>query len=322
MEYNIFSYIQLIARFYNIEKKEGVLKRIEENLKYIARQRVRKPNRKLIETHEELRNILRYFIGPELRHFINKLDSFLSNPASFDSRGTRNLSYEAKALGDPRHALEIAVKAAKDYAERATRRCRRLIDKLERGYSRVGYRVARFDAKLLERALFGASQRFGKLLFEISLEFDPYLNVPIIPGSSIKGALRATYEYVSGPTSAVFGEGGEHARAGLLIFSDAYPVEPGREGMVLFPDVLTPHYSKKEGEDILEEWEWEPRPIPYLSVAPGTTFGFVVASRRNEIPEEEFTRVIKTAFSLGLGGKTCVGYGRLALKIDRVTFKM
>ena len=332
-EFNIFSYVQLMARFFNVEKQKKTLEELRKTLEEL-RKNLKKLRRSRKLNKEKRANLLKYlsqlrienyfFVGSELSDFINELNSFLKNPRYFSLDEIRNLEYKAESLKDPRYALEVSVKVIKHHIEQMTQRCKRLLDEYERGYRCAGYRVARFEATLLERALPGVSQTFGKLLFEIGLEFDPYLNVPIIPGSSIKGALRVAYEYASEPNwpsvSDIFGEGGEHARVGSLIFTDAYPVEPGRGKMILYPDILTPHYSRK-GEDILEEWGWEPTPIPYLSVAPGTTFGFIIASRRDELSETNFMRVVKAAFNLGLGAKTSVGYGRLELKVNRITFR-
>ena len=89
--------------------------------------------------------------------------------------------------------------------------------------------------------------------------------------------------------------------------------------MILYPDVITPHYSR-QGEDILEEYGWEPRPIPHLCIAPDTTFGFIVASR-GWMGGERFKQVIRAAFKIGLGGRTSVGYGRLKLEVDHIIFR-
>ncbi|RLF18243.1 MAG: type III-B CRISPR module RAMP protein Cmr6 [Thermoprotei archaeon] len=333
-ELNVFSCIQRAAVFYNMAELYDIKKSLSDIARELRRRRYQKPeSQKIKEMREKIKRVRR--ASKELQKFrsyfpefglSHKLDDFLSNlqRSAYDTeKEVRNLVHKARIL-DKRHALELAIKILQSNAEQVTQRCGKLLDEVERAYKCMGYRVARFNAKLLERGVFGASQHLGKKLFETGLEFDPYLNTPIIPASSIKGALRAAYEYVkeeSWPSADdVFGRGGEQGQVGSLIFTDAYPVKPGLQGMILYPDVLTPHYSRG-GEEILRECGWEPTPLPYLSIAPQTTFGFIVASRRNKLSEENFSRVVKTALSLGLGGKSCVGYGRLELEVDQIVFK-
>lgn len=194
----------------------------------------------------------------------------------------------------------------------------RRLDEVKRGLEKVGYQTICIDAKLEERGVFGASQRFGKFLFEVGLEFDPYLNLPIIPGSSIKGAARSTYEILKSnkntwpPPEEIFGSGGEKAEVGKAVFLDAYPIEHGKAGTILFPDVMTPHYKKMSGEDMFKEFGWEPRPITYLSVAPATTFRFIVGVMKEY--EEILRETLFETFELGIGAKTSVGYGRFRVR--------
>ena len=57
------------------------------------------------------------------------------------------------------------------------------------------YDVKEVKIKALSRVLVGGSETFGEIPFEVGLYFDPIINVPYIPGSTIKGAVRsATFE--------------------------------------------------------------------------------------------------------------------------------
>lgn len=220
-------------------------------------------------------------------------------------------------LSDDKFNLEKTVSLLRDYCKSIIRTCEKILAEQKRAYEGLGYQTRLIRAKLLERGLFGSSQAFGKTVFEVGLEFDPYTNAPIIPGSSIKGSARNAYELLVRdpkrvdwpPVLEMFGESSaEESRKGALIFTDAYPMSPGYAGMLLFPDVLTPHYSKA-GQDRMREFGWDPIPVSYLSVAPETIFGFLIAFNK-QIPSEIIDETVETAFDLGVGAKTSVGYGR------------
>jgi CRISPR type III-B/RAMP module RAMP protein Cmr6 len=340
MELNLFSYIQSISVVYNVGKEVSreveelseSLYGLEEAIKRNKRIEKRKEEvRKKLENVKSKRRILQVLESLEpvypdrvfimLNDFITRLDQFLGiryyNRTSLNE--IHNLVEEMEKFKqklEKIHYIEFAVNSAK--------LCKSLLNDIKNAYEELGFDTAYFEASLVERGLFGASQSFGKLLFEIALEWDPYFNVPIIPGSSIKGAFRAAYNNLRKPdwpaTDEVFGSSEPEAKAGDLIFSDAYPVKPGFNEMLLYPDILNPHYSK-EGKDILGEIGWEPVPNPYLTVAPGVTFGFLIASperRRHRLSWDKLSEVVKAALDIGLGGKTCIGYGRFSFNVRNV----
>lgn len=225
-------------------------------------------------------------------------------------------------LGSPEEMkkLENLAEADRHYAEFCTWYMTKSLpsviqwlEELKGGLEKAGYQTICIDAQLEERGVFGTSQRFGEFLFEVGLEFDPYLNLPVIPGSSLKGAAESTYKILINKNKGwpspeeIFGSGGEKAQSGKVVFLDAYPISPGRGKAVLLPDVMTPHYKKKSGEDMFEEFGWEPRPITHLSVAPGTTFRFVVGAKDHK---EILRQTLLETLKWGVGAKTALGYGR------------
>lgn len=185
------------------------------------------------------------------------------------------------------------------------------LDEVKKAYSSLGLSVIDLEAKLTYRALVGASSSFGQPAFEVGLSFDPILNVPYIPGSTIKGAVKSASILEKVISTELVKELFGDDSVGRLDFSDAYPVEHGVNGYILIPDVLTPHYSKG-GNDILEEDRVIPTPIPFLSIAPGTKFRFIIADRRQKV-DDSLIRAVAVAFSLGVGAKTTIGYGTLDL---------
>jgi len=162
------------------------------------------------------------------------------------------------------------------------------------------------------------------------------LGVPYIPGSSVKGMVRAWAEQwcddetISQETvNALFGPPAnqtEHeANAGSLIFFDALPTEPP----ALDVDILNPHYKPyyddKSGEVPPADY-YNPVPVQFLTLAPGQTLRFFLAAKPGAYPrlaaeqrglqmKSDVTQGLKLLADaleyLGAGGKTAVGYGQM-----------
>ncbi len=116
------------------------------------------------------------------------------------------------------------------------------------------------------------------------------LGVPYLPGSSIKGALRAVRALWEGSIDerTVFGSEApkvgatDETRVGGIIFLDALPIEP----VELRADVMTPHYQPyhtAEGAAVFAPGDWfSPNPIPFLTVAAEQSFSFAFVARTTE----------------------------------------
>lgn len=146
----------------------------------------------------------------------------------------------------------------------------------------------------------------------------PALGTPCLPGSSVKGLVRAwakTWkEEIENTLSRIFGPRdprGAPANTGSVIFFDALPTKP----VQLAADVMTPHYGPYyEHGEVPGDWH-SPVPIPFLTVAPGQSYIFALAPRT---PSESDCADCRTAadwletalLELGAGAKTAVGYGR------------
>jgi len=158
----------------------------------------------------------------------------------------------------------------------------------------------------------------------------PPLGVPCLPGSSVKGLVRAWLEGgwsqdTVDPSAfhRIFGSGlranprqhgpleGASPQAGSVIFLDAIPTAP----IQLKPDVMTPHYGDyyaKGGPPA----DWlTPNPIPFLTVAIDQPFQFALAPRKPGGQERSdcglAAQWLKVALhGIGAGAKTAVGYGR------------
>lgn len=208
-------------------------------------------------------------------------------------------------------AIMCVIQMNEDPLEIVNERYRRL----KEAYKSMGYSFKLVEAKLLHRGLVGTGEGFGRLAFEVGLSWDPTLQLPFFPGSSIKGATRVIAEAVASGEEdieveiegkeirRIFGfSEKEGAGIGSIIFHDAYPVEPNEEGLILEPDVMTPIYK-----DHIEEHKASPIPIPFLAIAQGVKFYFLLASKdRGDL--NKAIECLKRALEYGVGAKTLIGY--------------
>lgn len=171
---------------------------------------------------------------------------------------------------------------------------------------------------------------------EVGFTLHHTYGVPYLPGSGLKGVVRAWYEQ-SGASKAtltrLFGspdklkEGDESKhQVGAIRFLDVLPLENVRMQV----DVLTPHfapYYQDPTREVPAVWH-DPNPVPFLSVKAGSTFQFVLLARLGEMKDgcttpEEFKEVqdnlVNALAWLGAGGKTSNGYGRFG-DINRLIF--
>ncbi len=184
---------------------------------------------------------------------------------------------------DMQEALRESVRVAKS-----------IVEEVRSAYARIGYRTVTIDFALKSRGLVGTSSGILHTIFEVGLEIDPILGLPYYPASTLKGAARAACtltlsggqegdikEDYSRACDLLFGRAGGFGvgHASLIVYSDAYPVGClGGPCTIYMGDVITPHYYKG-GETVEAEYEATPNPVVHLSIADGTVFSTVVASR-------------------------------------------
>jgi CRISPR-associated protein Cmr6 len=162
-------------------------------------------------------------------------------------------------------------------------------------------------ASTKSRLLVHAKNDTTSLLFEIGTIIHPILGFPIIPGSSMKGALRS---YLSGIKYENVEEilGGPSTSSSKIVITDAYPVDAGKKKL-MEPDVITPIYKDPR------EHKASPVPIIYPVVAKGVKFRFFVALKEPKGSlREEVRKWVSEVIDEGIGGKTTVGYGILGIE--------
>jgi CRISPR-associated protein Cmr6 len=145
---------------------------------------------------------------------------------------------------------------------------------------------------------------------ENGFAWHPILGTPYLPGSSLKGLLRAWALTAQIEVDARLGTPGGRGDVMLL---DALPLVP----VQLELDVMTPHYGDYYGSD-KPPGDWmSPTPVPFLVVAPGAAFHFALLPRGEQarVSLDELEQWLLGALGeLGAGAKTAVGYGVFGAK--------
>ncbi len=180
--------------------------------------------------------------------------------------------------------------------------------------------VRMVDGRRGRWGVFAACSRFVTGLgrshpVENGFVWHPTLATPYLPGSSMKGMVRAwaKAEGESGTRGSQLEQLlGDRKSAGTfsgtIAFLDAVPIEPVR----LDADVMTPHYANWTSNDHPGDW-CSPTPIPFLTVAEGAKLLVGVIPRgakaRNDVGVV-MDWIAKALAWQGAGAKTAVGYGR------------
>lgn len=155
------------------------------------------------------------------------------------------------------------------------------------------------------------------------------LGVPYLPGSAVKGMMRAwASQWIDGCGNGENIQNEENIQklerhfgpaqiamesdgAGSFIVFDALPTEPS----VLEVDVLNPHYQPYYNDRSRHPADYySPVPVFFLTVAPEQSFRFALAPRpgvKIDQPDWEWLwKILANALQcIGAGGKTAVGYG-------------
>lgn len=177
-----------------------------------------------------------------------------------------------------------------------------------------------------------------KEAIQVGFHFDYATGLPVIPGSSVKGALRNPFaqwpEYVKELLPAATSRDVTDLDAALFenaecVFFDAWPVKPQRPSRLLFgTDYITPHtattpnkatarHKATAPDEVPPGYEGliEPIPVPILKVLPQVVYVF-----RFRLPEtigalkrvEVLGLLRQLILDLGLGARTNLGFGVFA----------
>ncbi|QKG83301.1 type III-B CRISPR module RAMP protein Cmr6 [Kroppenstedtia pulmonis] len=155
---------------------------------------------------------------------------------------------------------------------------------------------------------------------ENGFAWHPTLGTAYLPGSSVKGMVRAWAQECGVEETEIQRLLGTESKVGEWIFFDALPLKP----ICLEVDIMTPHYGDyyADPKQNPPHDRSNPIPIPFLTVAEEQEFVFAFAPRRiqekQESDEEKLSSWLKGALDwMGAGAKTAVGYGRFTTNKDK-----
>ena len=195
-----------------------------------------------------------------------------------------------------------------DKLDNVFKKASKLLDVQKLALLSCGYVVFDFLGETKSRLIVGmASDVFGKQIFEVGLSWDPLLNLPYIPASSLKGAFRSYVEMERPDLIPLLGTKEE---ASSIVFLNSYPV--GSRFNLLVPEVTTPIYREQEGK--IRETEAEPSPITYLAINKDVAFRIIVGVKLNgKAVYDQLRYLLQDMLKRGVGAKTLLGYGVMEL---------
>jgi CRISPR-associated protein Cmr6 len=200
----------------------------------------------------------------------------------------------------------------------------KLTEEIKGALISLGYSVVDVTGRVDYKAISGLSEGLFHLIFEVGINYDEILDVPYIPGSTIKGVLRSNlYELTGDEGNEIFGD---KEREGSVIVSDAYPI-----GEKLFVgDIVNPHYYQG-GKPVRTEYDVNPVPILHLAIRENVKFRFLIGvdkrAKLGKIGEKLNVRNAVELVSLlllysmktGLGARSTKGYN--FFEVERIEVK-
>jgi len=200
----------------------------------------------------------------------------------------------------------------------------KLTEEIKGALISLGYSVVDVTGRVDYKAISGLSEGLFHLIFEVGINYDEILDVPYIPGSTIKGVLRSNlYELTGDEGNEIFGD---KEREGSVIVSDAYPI-----GEKLFVgDIVNPHYYQG-GKPVRTEYDVNPVPILHLAIRENVKFRFLIGvdkrAKLGKIGEklnvrnamELVSSLLLYSMKTGLGARSTKGYN--FFEVERIEVK-
>ncbi|MFP3165425.1 MAG: type III-B CRISPR module RAMP protein Cmr6 [Acidianus sp.] len=199
-----------------------------------------------------------------------------------------------------------------------------LTEEIKNALLSLGYNVIDVIGRVDYKAISGLSEGLFHLIFEVGINYDEILDLPYIPGSTIKGILRSNlYELTGDEGNEIFGD---KEREGSVIVSDAYPI-----GEKLFVgDIINPHYYQG-GKPVRTEYDVNPVPILHLAIRENVKFRFLIGvdkkAKLGKIGEklnvknavELVSLLLLYSMKTGLGARSTKGYN--FFEVERIEVK-
>jgi CRISPR-associated protein Cmr6 len=199
-----------------------------------------------------------------------------------------------------------------------------LTEEIKNALLSLSYNVIDVIGRVDYKAISGLSEGLFHLIFEVGINYDEILDLPYIPGSTIKGILRSNlYELTGDEGNEIFGD---KEKEGSVIVSDAYPI-----GEKLFVgDIINPHYYQG-GKPVRTEYDVNPVPILHLAIRENVKFRFLIGvdkkAKLGKIGEklnvknavELVSLLLLYSMKTGLGARSTKGYN--FFEVERIEVK-
>ncbi|SFM73772.1 type III-B CRISPR module RAMP protein Cmr6 [Thermodesulforhabdus norvegica] len=212
---------------------------------------------------------------------------------------------------------------------------RELIDNACSAFKKLGYSELSFEAELRTALIVGLGNASP---VERGFTLHWTMGIPYIPAESVKGVVRLAFLVEkAGEDDGFFKHWADEDGDYLLAVRNLFGCPEGRSqedrvpshrGKVVFLDALpldvpkftaeitTCHYGDYYAGLRGPAEDQNPNPVPFLAVAPGVRFRFVMLTAQ-ELPQterKELEKAFKAALQEhGFGAKTALGHGRFSL---------
>lgn len=226
-----------------------------------------------------------------------------------------------------KNGLAALKQLVKDYNKPSDRERRRIIDSLQQRQLQYCNNLVWRSHDYWECELKSTSRLVMGMGADHPLEngfsWDDLYGVPYLPASALKGLIRATAKLfeVSWAEEVLgkdHGPEGDAAQTSLITVFEVFPTS----WPVLAVDIVNSHHpkyykcssdDKDEGIKLPVETE-SPKPAFFLTVEAGATWRMrIMARKRLPVKLNEVGELACEGLQcLGIGGKTAVGYGRMA----------
>ena len=243
---------------------------------------------------------------------LSSIDEFISNYYYYYSSTDKEHKIQAKARNQAKkESLDALIKNNQVLSVNCTT-SENYIKEVIKAVESLNIKYIVLKLKLESNLLTGWSPLY--FIDEVPTAWDLILDVPYIPGTTIKGLIRSSFAsaiHNSAKEKKIFGDKGE---VGGAIFLDAYPVKC--EDGILIKEVMTPHYKKS----IKTEFDVTPIPIIFAAVKKGTEFKTAILFD-DELSEDlilDAAKAVGFALRYGVGRKTTRGYGKFSVDIEDV----
>jgi CRISPR-associated protein Cmr6 len=292
---------------------------------------------------EEGPNIMQTLIKIFIEKYKEEFNKGLKKPTSYNNfNSDSNINKQLQNIFDSaRNELkrEIVERLLHfDFGPKITT-ANEYINEVVESLAQAGFDVVDVRAKISTKMLSGSAVGYLAVMLEVGMYWDPILDLPYVPGSSIKGIMRGNLlelchraagsngaskaERCTRAVLTLFGSGDRlletnylnlssfktASHVGVLGVFNVYPIALA-DGKLLDGDIVNSHYYRNN-KVVRNEYEVIPNPVINLVVRSGVTFRFVIGV--GDVPDA--SELASDIFGESIKGKVRDGVGLALLSL-------